>query len=422
MRTVTLAVFAVVFGLTMSLVVAVCAVSAQESKLKPPAPRKATPKPASRVTWTPDILLISPAAGADQDEISTALKEVKGKVIRTIGGGELLVLVVQVEKGQLDAVEAKLRKDKHFADISRDYHFKVDAVSNQPVNDPYYPQEWHLGAMNVPRGWTVSQGGPSIIGVLDTGTNGSVADLSGKTYAGFDAINNTDRQSDVQGHGTMVATTAAARTNNGVGTAAPARNSYVYPVRVGSPSGSISMEAILNGIYKCGNSGIKIINISANGSPPYTFANRGYTTLHTYMRWFHDTKGGLIFNSAGNDGNYDSNALVPYLIVVSAIDTRYSLASFSTYGRPVWFTGPGTGIYCTNRDGRIVSVSGTSFSSPLCASIAALVWGANPGLTNTQVESILKSTCYKAGTSTWTQYYGYGMPNAEAALRSALGR
>jgi thermitase len=397
------------------------AASAQDVQLVAPGPGKIKPKAARPITWTPDTLLISPASDATSDDISTAMKEVKGKVVKTIGEGPLTVLVVQLEKGQLDKAETKLRKDKHFADITRDFHFTVDAAASQPVNDPYFPSQWHLGAINAVRAWQVSNGGSSILAVLDTGTNGSIADLAGKTYSGFDAVNNRDGQQDVHGHGTMVATTAAANTNNGTATAAPARLSRIYPVRIGSGSG-ISMQAILNGIYKCGNSGIKIINISANGSAPYTFANRSFTTLHNYMKWFHDTKGGLIFNSAGNDGRFDSNPMVPYLIVVSAIDTSYSLASFSTNGNPVWFTGPGTSIYCSGRDGRVVAVSGTSFSSPLVASVAAFIWGANPSLTNVQVENILKSTCYKAGTASWTRWYGYGMPNAEAAVRRALGQ
>jgi subtilisin family serine protease len=56
------------------------------------------------------------------------------------------------------------------------------------------------------------------------------------------------------------------------------------------------------------------------------------------------------------------------------------------------------------------------------ASVAALVWGAKPSLTNVQVENILKSTCYKdSSRQVWTESYGYGMPNAEAALKAALG-
>lgn len=396
--------------------------SANESKLEPPSAGKIKPRATQAMRWTPDTLLISPAVDASSDDVSEALQQVNGTVVRTIGSGALTVYVVEVPKGQLTKAETKLRKDKHFSDVSRDFYFSIDAAAmTGSVNDPYFPSQWHLGAINAVRAWDVSQASKPIA-VLDTGTNGSVQDLSGKTYAGFDAVNNREGQSDVQGHGTMVATTAAARTNNGVATAAPARNAYIYPVRVGSSSGGISMQAVLNGIYKCGESGLKIINISANGNPPYTFAHPSMTALHKYMKWFHDTKGGLIFNSAGNNGQVDQNPLVPYLIVVSAIDTSYSLANFSTYGSPVWFTAPGTQIYCTSRDGRVAGVSGTSFSCPLVASVAAMVWGANPSLTNRQVEAILRDTCYKAGTASWTQWYGYGMPNAEAAVRRAVGK
>lgn len=133
-------------------------------------------------------------------------------------------------------------------------------------------------------------------------------------------------------------------------------------------------------------------------------------------------KGGLVFNAAGNNGRLDSNPRRYYLIVVSAIDNKYGLASFSNYGNPIWFTAPGTAVWCSDRYGRAASVNGTSFASPICAAVAAMVWSANPALRNTQVEQILAQTCFKAGTATWTQWFGYGMPNAEAAVRRALGR
>lgn len=374
-----------------------------------------TPKAPKPPRWEEDVLLVMPESN-DREALDELLKESKATIIRTIGEGEMTVFVVKTEKGQLEKTEKKFLKDtEHFKSVQRNYYFSVDATAN----DPYFPSEWHLSAMNVPKAWDVSQGGQNIVGVLDTGANYNIADLAGKTYAGYDAVNKREGQSDVQGHGTMVSTTIAAITNNGKNTAAPARLARIYPVCVGYPNGAVSGSAILEGIWKCGNSGIKIINISANGSPPYTFANKQVNgTLHSYFKWFHDTKGGLIFNSAGNDGTFDSNPLVPYLIVVSAIDTSYYLASFSVYGNCIWFTAPGTKIYCSSRTGQVASVSGTSFSAPLVASIAALLWGARPGLRNSDVENILRNTCYKAGSASWTKWYGYGMPNAEAALRA----
>ncbi len=393
---------------------------AEEPKLKIPARPLAPAKPVKSPLYREDTLLVMPQKGADATEISDIFKDIHGQVVETIGEGELTCYVIKVEKGKMLECERKLGQDKHFSAVQRDYIFQTNQAV---VNDPYFSSEWHLSALNVVRAWPYGQGGGAILGVLDTGTNSGITDLSGKVYAGFDAVLNRNGQSDVQGHGTMVATTAAAVTNNRVGTASPARLTNVYPIRIGDSSGGISSSALLRGIQQAGNVGVRLINISANGEPPYTFSNRSvYSALHTYFRWFHDTKNGLIFVSAGNTPVRDPNPLLPYLIVVSAINPSYSLASFSTYGSNIWFTAPGQSIYCSTREGRVASVAGTSFSCPLAASIAAMVIGANPSLRNTQVESILRTTCYKAGTASRTDWYGYGMPNAEAALRMATGR
>lgn len=406
--------------LALSIFILAQTARADEPKLKMPAQPQAAAKPLKTPVYREDTLLVMPNKGADAKEISDIFKEIHGEVIETIGEGELTCYVVKVEKGKMLECERKLGQDKHFSAVQRDYIFQTNQAA---VNDPYFSSQWHLSALNVVRAWSYGQGSGIVLGVLDTGTNYGISELSGKTYSGYDAVLNRNGQSDVQGHGTMVATTAAAVTNNRVGTASPARQSYVYPVRIGDSNGGISSSALMKGIQQAGNAGIRIINISANGNPPYSFSNRNvYTALHNYFRWFHDTKGGLIFVSAGNTPVRDSNPLLPYLIVVSAINPSYSLASFSTYGSNIWFTAPGQSIYCTTREGRVASVAGTSFSCPLAAAVAAMVWGARPSMRNTDVESILRSNCYKPNTASRTDYYGYGMPNAEAAVRAAAGR
>lgn len=370
-----------------------------------------------------DILLIMPAASAQQDQIQTILQEVHGTIIGTIGEGPLTVYKVQCEKGKMLETQKKLSKDKNFSIVECNYKFRINAASPPLANDPYFPNEWHLGAVNAIKAWQLNKDKTFAVGILDTGVSTSNQDLSGKVYQGYDAIDRLERQDDVMGHGTYVATTFGAKANNGLGTAGVARNGYIYPVRVGTAQGYVDEAAILDAIYRCGKLGIKVINISANADPPYSFANPWvHPAMHTYLKWFHDARGGLVFNASGNNGARDTSARLPYLIVVSAIGTDYSLASFSTYGNPVWFTAPGVGIYCSGKDGRVAALSGTSFSTPICAGIAAMVWGANQGLSNTQVEQILIQTCYKAGSSSWTQWYGFGMPNAEAAVKKATGQ
>lgn len=114
----------------------------------------------------------------------------------------------------------------------------------------------------------------------------------------------------------------------------------------------------------------------------------------------------------------------PYMIVVSAINqnehlvNRYENYWGSNYGSPLWFTCPGTEIWVSDLDGQAVAVDGTSFATPICAGIAALIWGAKPFLKNTDVERILIAS---AIPGQWSPYFGYGLPDAEKAMRLTKG-
>jgi subtilisin family serine protease len=61
--------------------------------------------------------------------------------------------------------------------------------------------------------------------------------------------------------------------------------------------------------------------------------------------------------------------------------------------------------------------SGTSFAAPEVAGAAALVWGAKPRLTATQVAQVLKQSA--TGTS-WNAELGWGRLDAAAAVQLAL--
>lgn len=358
--------------------------------------------------------------GEEEEDLQTALRRMGGQVVETIGEGHMTVWVVRFPSVErfLQA-ERRLVNDTRVKSMQRDFLSKAKAA---PVDDPYFPSQWYMDALNVIPAWNLSKGAGNVLGILDSGSDISIDDLKGKSHAGFDAIDNKMSQVDVEGHGTQVATTACATANNGTGTAGPATLTKVYPVRVAYSDGFVSVSAILKAIDHCGNANIKVINLSSNADPPFSFAHKKFNrVLHTYMEWYHDAKGGLLFNSAGNSGTKDSSRMQPYMIVVSAIDQSYSLANFSTWGRPVWFTAPGTNIVCSNRGGKVVTVSGTSFSSPLCASIAALIWGAKPSMTNLQVEKVMIETSKKTKRRDWNQWFGYGLPDAEAAMRKVLG-
>lgn len=433
----------------MGMLMALSAVSANlptnaaESKLRIPT-NKVRKTPAPIYDCSPDILLIMPNAKSDSDDIDKVLKESHGTIVGSMGEGKLKCLIYRTEKGHFLDTEKKLMKDReHFKYISRNYRFKAQVVPN----DPQFTSEWHLGAINAPRAWDTTMGNSTKVAIFDTGCQSSVADLTGKTQKGYDATSfgarltvmggpgplgdllgglggelSSGAQTDVQGHGTMVATTAAAAANNNINVAGVAPGATVYPVQIAGSNGTTDDIAIMAGLLNMSITGNKIVNISYAAPPPVGFTNALlHAPLHVYMQEFHDVEGGLIFISSGNDGFFDPNPMVPYLNVVSAIDPSMSLTNFSNWGLSTTFTAPGQGIVCTGRDGTVKTVNGTSFSSPIVAGIAALVWNANPALPNFMVENILKASCFKAGSSPWTPYFGFGMPDASKAVRMARG-
>jgi len=64
-------------------------------------------------------------------------------------------------------------------------------------------------------------------------------------------------------------------------------------------------------------------------------------------------------------------------------------------------------------------VNGTSFASPNAAATAALIMAVNPGLTPTDVLSIITNTAKDLGSAGWDPYYGFGRVDAGAAVTMA---
>ncbi|HEY9789982.1 MAG TPA: hypothetical protein V6D22_06270, partial [Candidatus Obscuribacterales bacterium] len=93
-------------GMALSLLLAlqflVAPALAQEKQLHIPE-HPPTPKQRTRMTYTPDILLVMPEAKADNDDIDKALEEAHGTVVGTIGEGKLRCLIIKTEKGQLES-------------------------------------------------------------------------------------------------------------------------------------------------------------------------------------------------------------------------------------------------------------------------------------------------------------------------------
>ena len=154
------------------------------------------------------------------------------------------------------------------------------------------------------------------------------------------------------------------------------------------------------------------------------------------------SRGLLLVNSAGNDGNNSwkyigAPADAPSVITVGAVDSSGSIASFSSFGptsdgriKPeILSKGQSAAILKYDTDSPATS-NGTSFSSPIMAGlIACLNQFENPLLKTTVINKIetqknkneyLKKAIYKSADkySSPTDQYGYGIPNFEIAYNS----
>ncbi|GIV85531.1 MAG: hypothetical protein KatS3mg052_2538 [Candidatus Roseilinea sp.] len=150
-------------------------------------------------------------------------------------------------------------------------------------NDPLYSQQWHYFApapgnygANLPNAWNIITGSNSIVvAVVDTGILSGHPDLSGRTVGGYDFISNVTWANDGNGrdadasdpgdwasanecypgspssnsswHGTHVAGTIGARTNNATGVAGINWVSKILPVRVLGKCGGASSDIIDGG-------------------------------------------------------------------------------------------------------------------------------------------------------------------------------
>ena len=118
-------------------------------------------------------------------------------------------------------------------------------------NDPSYSiQRWHYEQIELPAAWNISQGSANVVvAIVDSGVVAAHPDLSSKLVDGYDFVGSVlnqdgdgiDSNPDDPGcaigggsifHGTHVAGTVAAATNNGVGVAGVAWNVRLMPVRV----------------------------------------------------------------------------------------------------------------------------------------------------------------------------------------------
>lgn len=339
-------------------------------------------------------------------------------------------------------------------------------------NDTHYGVQWHYheatGGLNVEAAWDVTDGSGVTVAVLDTGYRPH-ADLAANIVGGYDMISDSFIGNDGNGrdsdaldpgdwvnagecgggqptqnqnsswHGTHVAGTIAAVTNNGSGVAGVAYGAKVVPVRVLGKCGGYTSD-IADGIIWAAGGSVSGVPANSNAAEVLNLSLGGGGACGSTTQSAINTArslGATVVVAAGNENQNASNsnpANCSGVVTVAATDRAGNRAYYSNYGSVVDVAAPGgetnvsaaDGIASTLNSGTqgpgadsYVYFQGTSMATPHVAGVAALMYAVNPAITPDEVEADLKSSS-RAFPGSCSQC-GSGIVDATAAVAAASG-
>ncbi|TXS46648.1 protease [Streptomyces sp. uw30] len=446
-----------------------------------PAPQEAA-VPAAQTEAAPgtaaERLIVGYKSGAAEAKSNKAAETdaaAKGKEAgedldfqRRLGSGAALVdLGENLTRTDVADVVAEYRADPQVA-------YVVPDRLNKPLatpNDTEYTKQWDLfettAGMNVPGAWDVATGSGVTVAVIDTGYV-SHSDVGANIVAGYDFISDATVGNDGNGrdsnpadpgdwtaagecqagdpastsswHGTHVAGTIAAVTNNSKGVAGIAYGAKVSPLRVLGKCGGYDSDIIDAITWASGGtvSGVpananvaKVINMSLGGGGACSTATQSAINAAV-------NRGTTVVVAAGNS-NANASGYSPAscnnVISVAATDRQGNRSYYSNYGTVVDIAAPGgetnsvtaNGILSTLNSGAQGPSSenydyyqGTSMASPHVAGLVALMKSANAALTPAQIESAIKTNS-RALPGTCSGGCGAGLADAAKTVQAVSG-
>jgi serine protease len=337
----------------------------------------------------------------------------------------------------------------------------VDALATAPADPFYLRQSWHYELISLPSAWDITTGAAGIaIAVVDSGVARPHPDLEPRLANGYDMVSDPanldndgiDPDFDDPGspgsvfHGTHVAGTVGAVSNDNRGVSGVTWSSSVMPIRVLN-SGSGTMYDVIQGVrYAAGldnDSGTMppkaadVINLSLGASGDCEpFEAETFAEVRA--------AGVMVVASAGNSAsNFPSTpASCPGVLSVASVGATGELAGYSNYGQFVEVAAPGgdfrfdgdgdgdpDGVYSTHASSTLSDRSfgyewlqGTSMAAPHVADVLALMRSVNPALQPADVDQLLAAGALTDDVlAPGRDDAGYGIINAFKAVRAATG-
>ena len=380
-------------------------------------------------------LVVSAHVGTTQQMVEQVVSTIGGEIV-----GQVNVLGkywVEVQgRTEMELMELASRLEREHSNVVEIVGLDlIHEIEQNSTNDPWLDyivtgSDWGIYAINAPKAW--AEFGHLFrrvrIGILDTGIYYNHLDLR------IPPSNVSNAYVDEMFHGTHVIGTIGAIHNNGFGLAGVKHmerdDLFGYDIMTSMrPDGRFgaALDIYLGGLAWLVTNGVQVVNASFGSDQIITCRYTSARQARDINRLLQDGHDFIITQSAGNgrwrNGQHEpisafrsgafrtviDPVLMSRILVVGAVDSHRELAYFSNYGARVDVVAPGVDIFSTstgiwNDRGHVRGhgsyfelMRGTSMAAPHAAGVAAMVWGANPGLTGPEVVRIIIDSAENSG-------------------------
>jgi subtilisin family serine protease len=218
---------------------------------------------------------------------------------------------------------------------------------------------------------------------FDDDSNGYVDDVSG-----YDFNLNSATVTDGTGHGTHVAGIIGAQHSAGP-VHGIAEGAKILPLDFMDDNGSGNISDAIRAMYYAAQMGAKVVNASWGGAPCSQNLQKAITDL--------GAQGVLFVSAAGNNGeSLDTNPEYPAAyglstqVTVGASTARDYMSAYSNFSYTLAnIMAPGDSIISTYPGNTTKSLSGTSMATPFVTGAAAILKGARPNASPSDIKNAL---------------------------------